>query len=98
MVLAVTSSAATGRTYNIAAARRAALSVGRAVGHAAGWNGHTLTLPRERTPAHLIPLFNLAQHWTPDNIADRAELGYREAIPRCNSAMRRCRQNRWEMG
>jgi nucleoside-diphosphate-sugar epimerase len=83
IALAVTSDAATGRTYNIAEAE--ALSWAgwaRAVGHVAGWNGRILTLPRERTPAHLIPPFNAAQHWTPDTSRIRAELGYREAISR----------------
>jgi nucleoside-diphosphate-sugar epimerase len=83
IALAVTSDAAAGRTYNIAEAE--ALSWAdwaRAVGQAAGWNGRILTLPRERTPAHLIPPFNPAQHWTPDSSRIRAELGYREAISR----------------
>jgi nucleoside-diphosphate-sugar epimerase len=83
IALAVTSDSAAGRTYNIAEAE--ALSWAgwaRAVGQAAGWNGRILTLPRERTPAHLIPPFNAEHHWTPDSTRIRAELGYRESISR----------------
>jgi len=83
IALAVTSDAAAGRTYNIAEAEALPWAGwARAVGQAAGWNGRILTLPRERTPAHLIPPFNAAQHWTPDTSRIRAELGYREAISR----------------
>jgi nucleoside-diphosphate-sugar epimerase len=80
---AVTSDAAAGRTYNIAEAESLPWAGwARAVGQAAGWNGRILTLPRDRTPAHLIPPFNTAQHWTPDSSRIRAELGYRETISR----------------
>jgi nucleoside-diphosphate-sugar epimerase len=83
IALATTSDAAAGRTYNIAEAESLSWAGwARAVGQAAGWNGRILTLPRDRTPAHLIPPFNTAQHWTPDSSRIRAELGYRETISR----------------
>jgi nucleoside-diphosphate-sugar epimerase len=83
IALAVTSSAAAGRTYNIAEAESLPWAAwARAVGQAAGWNGRILIVPRELTPAHLIPPFNPAQHWTPDSSRIRAELGYRETISR----------------
>jgi nucleoside-diphosphate-sugar epimerase len=83
IALAVTTEAAAGRAYNIA--EPGALTWAdwaRAVGNAAGWNGRILILPRDLTPGHLLPPFNAAQHWTPDSTRIRAELGYRETIPR----------------
>jgi nucleoside-diphosphate-sugar epimerase len=41
-----------------------------------------VTLPRDRTPKHLIPLFRAEQHWTADSSRIRRELGYRETVPR----------------
>ncbi len=89
IALAVTNEAAAGRTYNVAEAD--ALSWAdwaRAVGQAAGWQGRIVTLPRDRTPKHLIPPFNAAQHWTADSRRIRSELGYRETISRAEALAR----------
>jgi len=83
IALAVTNEAAAGRTYNIAEAD--ALSWAdwaRAIGQAAGWQGRILTLPRDRTPKHLLPPFRAEQHWTADSSRIRNELGYRETVAR----------------
>jgi len=83
IALAVTNAAAAGRTYNVAEAE--ALSWAdwaRAVGRAAGWKGHIVTLARDRIPQHLVPRFNAEQHWTADSSRIRDELGYRETIVR----------------
>jgi nucleoside-diphosphate-sugar epimerase len=89
IALAVTSEAAAGRTYNIAETDALPWAAwARAVGQAAGWQGRILTLPRERTPAHLIPPFNTAQQWTADSSRIRAELGYREGISRAAALAR----------
>jgi nucleoside-diphosphate-sugar epimerase len=89
IALAVTNEAAAGRTYNIA--EPDALSWAdwaRAVGQAAGWRGRIVTLPRDRTPKHLIPLFRAEQHWTADSSRIRRELGYRETVPRVEALAR----------
>jgi nucleoside-diphosphate-sugar epimerase len=89
IALAVTNAAAAGRTYNIAEAD--ALSWAdwaRAVGQAAGWNGSVVTLPRDRTPKHLIPPFRAEQHWTARSSRIRDELGYRETVTRAEALAR----------
>ena len=89
IALAVTSTAAPGRIYNVAEAD--ALSWAdwaRAVALAAGWHGRVVTLPRDRTPKHLIPPFNTAQHWTASSERIRRELGYRETVPRAEALAR----------
>jgi nucleoside-diphosphate-sugar epimerase len=89
IALAVTSAAAAGRTYNIAEAD--ALSWAdwaRAIGQAAGWQGRIVTLPRDRTPKHLLPPFHAEQHFAADSSRIRNELGYREAIPRTEALAR----------
>jgi nucleoside-diphosphate-sugar epimerase len=89
IALAVTSEAAAGRTYNVAEAEPLAWADwARAVGDAAGWHGRILTLPRERTPQHLLPPFNAEQHWTTDSSRIRKELGYSETIPRAEALAR----------
>jgi nucleoside-diphosphate-sugar epimerase len=89
LALAVTSEAAAGRTYHVAEADALSWADwGRAVGQAAGWRGRVVTLPRDRTPKHLIPPFNAEQHWTADSTRIRSELGYRETISRAEALAR----------
>ena len=86
IALAVTNQAAAGRTYNIAEAD--ALSWAdwaRAVGRAAEWQGRIVTLPRDRTPKHLLPPFDAEQHFTADSSRIRNELGYRETTTRAEA-------------
>lgn len=83
ITLAVTSNAAAGKTYNIAEEEVLPWAgLARELGNAVGWHGRIVTLPRERTPKHLIPPFRAEQHWTADSSRIRAELGYQETIPR----------------
>jgi len=89
IALAVTNEAAAGRTYNIAEADAPSWADwARAVGEAAGWHGRIVTLPRDRTPNHLIPPFRTEQHWTADSSRVRNELGYRETMPRTEALAR----------
>ncbi len=89
IALAVNSEAAAGRTYNVAEAEPLAWADwARAVGDAAGWHGRIVRLPRERTPQHLLPPFNAEQHWITDSSRIRAELGYRETVPRAEALAR----------
>jgi len=89
IALAVTNKAAAGCTYNVAEAD--ALSWAdwaRAIGHAAGWQGRIVAVPRDRTPKRLIPPFHAEQHWTADSSRIRTELGYRETVPRTEALAR----------
>jgi nucleoside-diphosphate-sugar epimerase len=89
IALAVTNRAAAGRTYNIAEADALAWAEWAcAVGQAAGWNGRIVTLPRDRTPKHLIPPFRAEQHWTASSTRIRDELGYCETITRAQALAR----------
>jgi nucleoside-diphosphate-sugar epimerase len=89
IALAVTNRAAAGRTYNIAEADALAWAEWAcAVGQAAGWNGRIVTLPRDRTPKHLIPPFRAEQHWTASSTRIRDELGYRETVTRAQALAR----------
>ena len=91
---AVTNESAAGRTYNVAEAD--ALSWGdwaAAIGEAAGWHGRIVTLPRERTPPHLLPSFHPEQDWIADSTRIREELGYRETMDRGEALARTIR---WE--
>lgn len=89
IALAVGSNAAAGRTYNIAEADTLTWADwARAVGHASGWHGSIVTVPRDRAPQDLIPPFNAAQHWIPDSSRIRRELGYRETISRAEAVSR----------
>jgi nucleoside-diphosphate-sugar epimerase len=89
IALAVTNRAAAGRTYNIAEADALAWAEWAcAVGQAAGWNGRIVTLPRDRTPKHLIPPFRAEQHWTASSTRIRDELGYCETVTRAQALAR----------
>ena len=89
IALAVTNEAAAGRTYNVAEAD--ALSWADwalAIGQAAGWHGRIVTLPRDRTPKHLLPPFRAEQHWTANSSRIRDELGYCETVARADALAR----------
>ena len=53
----------------------------RKICDAAGWNGRIVTLPTNRTPAHLRFPGNTDQHWVADTSRIRNELSYTEIIP-----------------
>ncbi|MGA3043979.1 MAG: NAD-dependent epimerase/dehydratase family protein [Bryobacteraceae bacterium] len=86
IALAVTNEAAAGRTYNVAEADALCWADwARALGQAAGWHGRIATLPRDRTPKHLLPPFRAEQHWSADSSRIRRELGYRETVTRAEA-------------
>ncbi|PYQ50250.1 MAG: NAD-dependent dehydratase, partial [Acidobacteria bacterium] len=73
---------AAGRVYNVAEPEaRTELDWAERVAEARGWRGRLVTLPRERTPAHLLLPGNAAQHWVASARRIRDELGYREEVP-----------------
>ena len=81
LALAAVSERAAGRVYNVAEAPAfSELEWARKVAAAAGWTGRFITLPKERTPAHLVMPGNTAQHWEADSARIREELGYRELV------------------
>jgi len=80
--LAVVSSKASGRVYNVAEPHPFSdLEWAQQVGRVAGWKGAVVALPKAQTPAHLQISHNPAQHWTLSSARIREELGYREPFP-----------------
>jgi nucleoside-diphosphate-sugar epimerase len=89
IALAATSDHAAGRIYNVGEAESLSeLEWARLLATATGWTGDLVTLPADRTPAHLRAPGNLEQHWTTDTTRIRQELGYTEPIER-DEAIRR---------
>ena len=89
IALAATSEHAAGRIYNVGEAESLSeLEWTRLLATATGWTGDLVTLPADRTPAHLRAPGNLDQHWTTDTRRIRQELGYTEPIGR-DEAIRR---------
>jgi nucleoside-diphosphate-sugar epimerase len=89
VALAATSDIAAGRIYNVG--ERESLSElewARQVANVTGWTGALITLPADRTPAHLRWPGNLDQHWATDTTRIRRELGYAEPLGR-EEAIRR---------
>lgn len=89
VALAVVRDEARGRVYNVGdAASHSELEWTRAVCAAAGYRGEVLTVPAERTPRHLLPPGNTAQHWTTSTDRIRSELGFREPVPEAEAITR----------
>jgi nucleoside-diphosphate-sugar epimerase len=89
LALAAVSGQAAGRVYNVAEMPAfTELEWARKIAATTGWDGEFVTLPKERTPAHLAPPGNTAQHWEADSSRIRRELGYREPVP-LDEAIRR---------
>jgi len=81
LALAAVSECAAGSIYNVA--ERPAFSElewARKIAAVADWDGEFMVLPKERTPAHLAPPGNSAQHWEADSTRIREELGYYEPV------------------
>jgi len=81
LALAAVDDRAAGRVYNVA--ERPAYSEldwARQIAAAAGWAGEFVVLQKDRTPAHLLPPGNAAQHWEADSSRIRQELGYKEIV------------------
>jgi len=87
--LAVERPDASGRVYNVGepdAPTEAEWA--RLVGRAAGWKGEVVVVPDDRLPAHLQMPLDWRQDLVVDSSRIRAELEYREALPR-EEAVRR---------
>ena len=54
----------------------------RAIGHATGWKGEVIAVPKEMLPAGNAPDFALEHHLAVDSSRIREELGYREQVSR----------------
>jgi nucleoside-diphosphate-sugar epimerase len=82
LALAAVSQRAAGRVYNVAETPAfSELDWAGKIAAATGWDGEFITLPKERTPPHLAPPGNSAQHWEADSTRIRRELGYQERVP-----------------
>jgi nucleoside-diphosphate-sugar epimerase len=81
MVTAAISETAAGRIYNFAERPSySELEWAEKIASAMSWSGRFVTLPRDRTPAHLIQAGNLQQHWEMDSTRIRDELGYVDPV------------------
>jgi nucleoside-diphosphate-sugar epimerase len=81
LALAATDDRAAGRIYNVAEQPAySELEWARKIAAAGGWHGEFVVLPKHRTPAHLVPPGNAAQHWEADSSRIRSELGYSELV------------------
>jgi nucleoside-diphosphate-sugar epimerase len=82
LALAAVSERAAGRVYNVAESPAySERDWAGKIAAVAGWDGEFITLPKERTPAHLVQPGNSAQHWEADSTRIRRELGYSEPVP-----------------
>lgn len=82
LALAAVSEQAAGRVYNVAETPAfSELDWAGKIAAATGWDGEFITLPKERTPPHLVLPGNTAQHWEADSAGIRRELGYQEPVP-----------------
>lgn len=89
VALAAGDERAAGRVYNVAEEEALTeLEWGEQVARAAAWDGRFVVLPAGRAPAHLVMPGNLEQHWVADPSRIRAELGYRERVPRTEAVRR----------
>ena len=74
---------AAGRIYNIGEADTLTeLEWARQAADVMGWRGEFAVLPDDQMPPHLRAPGNTAQHWVVDTSRVRAELGYRDVVPR----------------
>lgn len=81
IALAATSERASGRVYNVAEPTAfSELEWAKKVAAIAGWRGHFVVLPHDKTPQHLSMPGNAAQHVVLSTDRIRSELGYREPV------------------
>ena len=89
IVLAATSTKASGRIYNVAEEDALTeLEWAQLVAKEMNWEGEFVTLPKSRIPVHLLNDGNWAQHWVVSSERIRQELGYGEKIPRAEAVRR----------
>jgi nucleoside-diphosphate-sugar epimerase len=81
--LAATDARASGRIYNVGEADPSSEADWvRAIGEAAGWTGEILVVPHDQLPDTLRWGGDARQDLVVDTTRIRAELGYRESVPR----------------
>jgi nucleoside-diphosphate-sugar epimerase len=81
--LAATDARASGRIYNVGEADPSSEAGWvRAIGEAAGWTGEILVVPHDQLPDTLRWGGDARQDLVVDTTRIRAELGYRESVPR----------------
>ncbi|HKC63108.1 MAG TPA: hypothetical protein VKB86_05695, partial [Pyrinomonadaceae bacterium] len=81
IALAVTDDRAMNRIYNVGEAEALTeLDWIHAIGHAAGWDGEIVVLPKDALPAHMTSNADYAHHLFTDTSRIRAELGFDERI------------------
>jgi nucleoside-diphosphate-sugar epimerase len=89
IAFAVTSPQSAGRTYNVCEEESfSELDWARKIAAATSWEGQFVVLPHEQTPKHLHWPGNTAQHLAASSERIRAELGYRELLPREEAIVR----------
>ena len=95
LCLALTSDAATGRTYNVAEQDiRSTADFIRDIGQAAGWHGQVVELPKGILPGPW-DAYRTDRHAIVDSSRIRRELGYKEIVPRPEAMQRTVA---WERG
>ena len=83
VVLAVTSEAAAGRTYNVGESDSPSWAERlQEWGHMAGWDGRVVPVPAADLPANLRVPFDFSHHLVTDTGRIRDHLGYREVVSR----------------
>jgi nucleoside-diphosphate-sugar epimerase len=94
IALAATDDRASGRILNICEEPSfSELEWARKIAHEMQWGGEFVTLPVDRTPAHLLRPGNTAQHWSASSARIRHELGYQEPVDIAEAIRRTIR---WE--
>ncbi len=83
IALAVTDDRATNRIYNVGEPESLTeLDWVHAIGHAAGWDGRIVVLPKDSMPAHMVTDADYSHHFVTDTSRIRAELGFDERVSR----------------
>jgi len=81
IVEAAVNDSAAGMTFNVCEQPAfSEIEWSRKIAAAANWDGEFVVMPRDTTPAHLIPRGNTAQHWETSSALIRDVLGYRELV------------------
>jgi nucleoside-diphosphate-sugar epimerase len=81
IALAAVSDHAAGEIYNIAEEPAySELEWAQKIAAAMNWQGEFITLPENKTPAHLRAPGNAAQHWVASSAKIREHLGYSEPV------------------
>lgn len=83
IALAATDERAANRIYNVGETEALTeLDWLHAIGHAAGWNGEIVVLPKDSMPAHMTTDADYSHHLVTDTNRIRVELGFNERISR----------------